>query len=511
MVTLTYCKGLPTPEYELNNLGFTDFEMFLAAYSPIVHKATCETVNHLLTGKKFNKADWNTYLQKTYNINKRHANGIISDATGRVDSAKKCRLHHINQLEAKLKSALDWVKAAEKRLFNAQKFYTKKNWQKSKMGCKFPLSCSLQFKSTNWRYLKFILHNKNRYIYQTKQQLKYLKNAPLQVFVPRNNVFVVGSKDESFGNQTCQWDGDKIRFRVPYCLEPKFGKYVETKLGNFDRNINRLPDDGAKTWHFYRQDGKSKGQKLLSGELSGKWVAAIQFTPKTVERVSRPIQYGCIGIDINPGSIGWAYVDCQGNLKAKGAIPLQMGLPQNKQTRQIVKVCLQLAELAKKYACPIICEELDFSSKKAELREKGRKYARMLSSWAYNRFYELKTSILSNRGISLIQKNPAFTSLIGLVKYSRMYGVSSEIAAAIVIARRGMNLSERLPRAMSAYLEMNSRKHVWHGWVKVNNFVKQCDVIRSRHSYYTVSNWSPLVKDYAERVATGKSRASSKR
>lgn len=443
MTTITYCKGLPTPEHELNNLGFTNFEMFLAAYSPIVHKANCETVNHLLTVKKFNKSEWNTYLQKTYNINKRHANGIISDASGRVDSAKKCRTNHINQLEAKLKSALSWVKAAEKRLADAQKFYAKKNWQQSKTGCKFPLSCSLQFRTTNWRNLKFQIHNKKRYIYQTKKHLEHLKTSPSQVFVPRDNVFIVGSKDESLGNQTCQWDGDKITFRVPYCLEPKFGKSVETKLGNFDRNVNRLPDNGAKlagqnplsgrlcakTWHFYGKNGK--------------WIAAVQFTPKAVERVSRSVQYGCIGIDLNPGSIGWAYVDHQGNLKAKGVIPLQMGLPNNKQEAQIVSACLQLVELGKKYACPIVCEELDFSDKKTQLREKGKKYARMLSGWAYSKFYELLESILSNRGISLIKKNPAFTSLIGLVKYSRIYGVSSDIAAAIVIARRGMNLSER--------------------------------------------------------------------
>jgi hypothetical protein len=88
-----------------------------------------------------------------------------------------------------------------------------------------------------------------------------------------------------------------------------------------------------------------------------------------------------------------------------------------------------------------------------------------------------------------------------------MYGVKSDVAAAIVIARRAMNLSERLNRVMSAYLEVNSRKHVWHGWRKVNNFIKQCDVIQSRHSYYSVSNWDPLVKGYAEL----KNRAGSKR
>jgi hypothetical protein len=35
MPTLTYCKGLPTPENELNALGFTKFEMFLTAYGKV--------------------------------------------------------------------------------------------------------------------------------------------------------------------------------------------------------------------------------------------------------------------------------------------------------------------------------------------------------------------------------------------------------------------------------------------------------------------------------------------
>ncbi len=46
MATLTYCKGLPTPVHELNELGFTDFEMFLEAYAPIFRAASIETVDH---------------------------------------------------------------------------------------------------------------------------------------------------------------------------------------------------------------------------------------------------------------------------------------------------------------------------------------------------------------------------------------------------------------------------------------------------------------------------------
>ncbi len=124
-----------------------------------------------------------------------------------------------------------------------------------------------------------------------------------------------------------------------------------------------------------------------------KWVAAVQFTPEPVNQSSRPICYGAIGLDINPGSIGWAYCDADGNLREHGQIPLEIGLPKNKQDGQIVKACLQIQELADKYASPVVVENLDFGKKKEQLREEGKKYSRMLSSWAY-----IYSSILSKIG-----------------------------------------------------------------------------------------------------------------
>ncbi|MCU0538229.1 MAG: hypothetical protein MUD14_30450 [Hydrococcus sp. Prado102] len=461
--------------------------MLLRAYSKISRSAVRETVDYLLvvtSGSKFDKSKWNTHLQGKYQINKRQAGGIIALAQGKVDSAKECRRNHIKQLEEKLHSAKNWVNKATKKLKLGQKFYAKKDWVHARTGCNFPLSTSLSERSTNWQREWFKIHHKQRYIHTLGLRIQHLKLAPIRVKVPLEEVFIVGSKDESYGNQACQWDGNTLTMRVPYCLEDSFGKTVSSNIGNFERNINRLPEQGAKTWHFYRRDGR--------------WVVAVQFTPATVNKVSRPIEYGCIGIDMNPGSVGWAYINSDGNLKASGSIPWQMGLPSGKQDAQIVDACLQLAVLASTYACPVVCEKLDFQSKKSLLRERGRKYARMLSQWSYARFYELLESILSNRGISLIKRNPAYTSLIGLVKYARMYGLSSDIAAALAIARRGMNLSERLPRPVSAYLQVNCRKHVWSVLSQLNKLISQSALINRRHDYYSVSNWSLLVKPNVE-------------
>lgn len=488
MSTLTYCKGLPTPIEELNPIGYTEFELFLGAYSKVFRQAALATVEHLqiIPKASFDKSKWNTHLQHQYGISKRHAGGVIASAIGRLESAKECRISHIKQLEGRLKSAVKWLSSSVKKIKLAVKFYAKKAWTKSKTGTNFPLSCDLITRKTNWSRLKFVIHHKRRYIHKLTSQVLHLKTSPVEVSILHGDLFVVGSKDESCGNQVVQWDGNLIKFRVPICLEAEFGKSVSTVMGNFERKIDRLPVTGAKTWHFYRKDYK--------------WVAAVQFTPSEVKKISRPLADGCIGIDLNPGSIGWAYIDWQGNLNASGNIPFQTGLSTHRQDAQIVEACLQLAILAQTYSCPIVCEKLDFSIKKAALRERGRKYARMLSGWAYARFFELLGAILANRGINLHERNPAYTSVIGLVKYARMYGLSSDIAAAIAIARRGMNLSERLPRSVSAYLGVNSRKHVWSALSQLNKFIGRCRRINRRHDFYSISNWSLLVKDDVELV-----------
>jgi len=488
MSSLTYIKGLPTPEAELNALGFSEMEAFLTTFAPTFRLAAIETVNHLLSADAFDKSKWNTHLQIAYKINKRHANGVIAYAKGKVDGAKEHRNLHIKTLQGKAKSIEIWLGKSEKKLKAANKFYAKKKWRTGKTGCRFPLSCFIDSKKTNWQYLRSSIHQKRRKLFLIQNKLVALKLAPIRVSVPHDQVFLVGSKDETLGNQVAQWDGSILTIRVPACLEGRFGKHISANIGNFDRGINRLPNDGAKSWHLFRKDGS--------------WKVAVQFTPSRLPRQSKDRDHGGIGIDMNPGSIGWAYVDHEGNLKAKGQLPLQMGLPSGAQQAQIVEACLQLAALAIAFQCPVVCEELDFADKKQHLGEVSRKYARMLSSWAYSEFYKQLGSILCNRGIELITVNPAFTSIIGLFKYMRMYGLASDEAAGLAIARRGMRLGERLPDSITAYVEVNSAKHVWSQWAELNRKTKQSGKVNRRHDYFTVSNWSSLANLKDEEAAT---------
>ncbi len=49
-------------------------------------------------------------------------------------------------------------------------------------------------------------------------------------------------------------------------------------------------------------------------------------------------------------------------------------------------------------------------------------------------------------GINICLVAPNYTSFIGQIKYARMYGISRHLAAAYLIARRGLKLDEKLPK-----------------------------------------------------------------
>ena len=106
----------------------------------------------------------------------------------------------------------------------------------------------------------------------------------------------------------------------------------------------------------------------------------------------------------------------------------------------------------------------------------------MLSNFAYGKFPQILASRCQRMGIELICLNPAYSSLIGMSKFMSMYGLDSSVASGLVLARRALRLSERLPSsAKSALLEpVDDSKHVWSLWRK---YQKKCQGI-PRHRFF---------------------------
>ncbi len=121
---------------------------------------------------------------------------------------------------------------------------------------------------------------------------------------------------------------------------------------------------------------------------------------------------------------------------------------------------------------PIVMERLDFRQKKAVLEGESRRYSRMLSSFSYGKVKAYFLSRGHREGVEVHQVNPAFSSVIGRVKFMERYGLSVHQAAALVLARRLLGGSERIPRrrvmpvgnGVQVTFIVPARKRVKHVW-----------------------------------------------
>ena len=57
-----------------------------------------------------------------------------------------------------------------------------------------------------------------------------------------------------------------------------------------------------------------------------------------------------------------------------------------------------------------------------------------------------------DKGIEVIEVHPAYTSLIGKLKYVPQFNWTKDVAAAYVIARRSLGIEEEIPKAYKSLL-----------------------------------------------------------
>ena len=193
-------------------------------------------------------------------------------------------------------------------------------------------------------------------------------------------------------------------------------------------------------------------------DQDGSWFVSVMLRQEFAEPSVMDFSNGCLGVDLNSDHVALTLVDPTGNplttLRDALGNPVMTrridlvtyGKTKAQRLDMIRKAAAEVAMLADQLGVPVATEKLDFSRKRAELETSvGTKRARMLSSFAYSTFAEALARVCVRRSVRLVLVNPAYTSIIGLVKFAPRYGSSVHAAAALAIARRAMALSERLP------------------------------------------------------------------
>ncbi len=343
----------------------------------------------LSRGEKLN--DLKRNYQKIYGINARQFNSVHSSIKGKIASRQECYQNQIENLS-------DQIKGLSKSIDNKNQQLNQTNPH-----CGLGKNQSLSDK------IRREIHHKQRRLAMLKCRLSSLKkNQPSLRFGSkklwkaqfnleangyssheewlkdwrnaRNSQFMlVGSKDETQGNVNCQLTKDGvIKINVPPALMPKFGKYIKADgikftYGQSDLDY-ALSKGKALTFRFVRKCG----QWYIFCTV---YRAEIPYQSKYSTSTALSASNGMLGVDLNPGVIGWAYCDSAGNLKDRGQIKININDRTSNQIEATLgDACKNLVEIASQYNCPITIESLNFSRKKASMREQGVKYSRMLSN-----------------------------------------------------------------------------------------------------------------------------------
>ena len=300
--------------------------------------------------------------------------------------------------------------------------------------------------------------------------------------------FVLGSRDETAGCQLCVAtvadDGTlTLRLRMPGCLAGQHGKYVTIEGVHFNHGHEQVLAALGSNAEYRRYRGEH-GDKAARATTLGQ---AVSYRFKRDERgwlvfattdlMDVPVvtdqRRGAIGVDLNADHLAVCETDASGNYVNAFSLPLvTYGKSQHQAEAIIGDAVASVVDYAREASKPIVIEKLDFRQKKAVLEGESRRYSRMLSSFSYGKIKAYFISRGYRQGVEVHQVNPAFSSVIGRVKFMERYGLSVHQAAALVLARRLLGCSERIPRwwvaptgnGVQVAFTVPARKRVKHVW-----------------------------------------------
>ena len=377
--------------------------------------------------------------QKKYNIQWAWADSLATNASSVFDQLTTGKENQISFLETDLKAG--FAKAAEnlETLENGYKNPSQqnlRNFNKKLLGVKSKLK-RLQRKQQ--QLLKLKQEERLHICWGSKKLFKAQYNLEENGYSNHEewledwrkkrggNFYSVGKGSVNGNNPVTkihhkQDDIFSVTITVPRCYQEIYGQKITlefeiTKQRKHDL-LYALESNKPVTVQIFRREHKDN-----------QWYIHLSTYVQAVPYISHN-RNGCFGIDLNAESIDLVYVKKDGNLHHTDGkktlfsweIPTGTTGQVEAKLRDIVAEIVRIGE---SYQCPIACEDLDFSKKKATLRHSSKKYNRMLSGFIYDKFRAFLVARAEKYGIEVIFKNPFATSVIGMVKYMAKYGVNS--------------------------------------------------------------------------------------
>ncbi|AEM74320.1 IS200/IS605 family accessory protein TnpB-related protein [Caldicellulosiruptor acetigenus] len=191
--------------------------------------------------------------------------------------------------------------------------------------------------------------------------------------------------------------------------------------------------------------------KLKNGKIYAYFTVEEVFPRVKITRAN-----GVIGIDTNayPKHMAWAETDSSGQFLSYGKIPmpeLESG-SSGKREYYRWRYAHMMVQMAKEKQKAIVIENLDIKDKGKRGDFSGRKSRRIRHYFGYRSLLEKVKLLAKREGVEVIEVDPAYTSVIGMLKYAPQFMVSKDVASSYVVARRGLGLKERIPHNYMEHL-----------------------------------------------------------
>jgi IS605 OrfB family transposase len=183
--------------------------------------------------------------------------------------------------------------------------------------------------------------------------------------------------------------------------------------------------------------------KLRDGEVYG----SVSFEIPTPE-VRYTKENGVIAIDTNasPIHLAIAEVSKTGELLSYQTISLHylLGLSQNSKDHQEWILTHKIVDLAIQRNKAIAIENLKRLTR--GMRGDGKATLRkILHQWNVKKFLQKLIRVAMLKGVEVIEVNPAYTSIIGMLKYAPQLNIDKDVAGAYVIGKRALGFKEDMP------------------------------------------------------------------
>ena len=410
-------------------------------------KIVRETFHLIKNADEFDKSSYNTHLQNKYEITKRTANSIISDAQGRLNALKGLKVYEKKQLEQKIEHLEKKVlpKLIQKR--NDCIAQLKANPKSSVVRLR-NIRRKIVAKKNKLNKLKQKLENVTYQIESGRLKLcfgtKYLLKRDYSRFVEQRDsqMSFVGSKHEKAQNQMLQLS-----------YNPKNNQFYIKLRKDFDGYKNASKGDKYVYGRVYFRHHKSELVSILRqghSPLSYKIIkkrnrfylhCTFEIHVEDDDFLTRST-YGAIGLDFNKGFVTLSETNEYGHLLRTQFLPYRFKAG-SKTTTDLQKLVNDIVDLALQTGKDLCIEDLDFKKKKAKIESRqGRKYNEMLHSLAYRQFSNFIEGIAFRNLVYVRKVNPAWTSRLAKELYCPRMKLNVHVGASFVIARRGQGFKD---------------------------------------------------------------------